>query len=80
MADRQLVPVTARPERPGRGAGSVRFQVDERPRCKSLGDYLGDDVPCDQHEGHRGKHLWQKPMSFEEFEWTNQSRAVRRAK
>ena len=54
----------------------AHIEVDDRPRCPAEGDYLGDPVPCDREEGHPGKHLWQMPMSFEEFEWTNRRRYV----
>jgi hypothetical protein len=58
---------------------SARIELDERPRCASLGDYLGADVPCDLHAGHKGSHTWAKPLTgAEEFEWTNRRRAVRR--
>lgn len=55
----------------------MRVEVDDRPRCTSEGDFLGDPVPCDLHAGHTGKHLWQRPMSFEEYEWTNKRRYVK---
>lgn len=45
--------------------------VDDRPRCTSEGDYFGQPVPCDLHDGHKGKHQWSKPMTFEEYEWTD---------
>lgn len=56
---------------------TARIVVDTRPRCKSHGDYLGDPVPCDLHKGHDGKHLWQMPMSFEEFVWTDKHKYVK---
>lgn len=58
-----------------------RFRVvlDERPRCRSVGDHYGDGsvVPCDLHDGHSGKHVWTKPMTFEEFEWTDARSQIR---
>ena len=57
----------------------VRIEVDERPRCEAVGDYLGDDVPCDRHAGHRGRHEWTQPgPPFETFGWTSARRTVRR--
>lgn len=32
------------------------IQIDNRPRCESEGDYLGQPVPCDDHQGHAGRH------------------------
>lgn len=55
----------------------MKITLDKRPRCKSRGDFLGDAVPCDLHRGHEGKHLWQRPMSFEEYEWTDEKPSVR---
>ena len=78
-AGRSSTPGLGRTERVLRAAGLVRVEVDERPRCESLGDYLGEDVPCDLHAGHKGNHTWAKPLTgAEEFEWTNRRRAVRR--
>lgn len=55
------------------------ISLDDRPRCDSLGDYLGDDVPCDKHAGHAGRHEWSLPLTGREtFEWTDACRSVRR--
>lgn len=56
----------------------MRLVIDTRPVCESEGDYLGDPVPCDHHDGHRGRHRWTKPMTFEEYEWTTKQPKVRR--
>lgn len=57
----------------------MTIQIDKRPRCKSEGEYLCGLVPCDLHEGHSGRHLWQKPMSFEEYTWTDARKKIKRA-
>jgi hypothetical protein len=54
-----------------------RIETDDRPRCPAVGTYGDGEVPCDLHKDHDGKHLWQKPMSFEEFQWTDSRRVVR---
>ena len=51
--------------------------IDNRPRCKSRGDYLGLVIPCDLERGHTGRHRWVRPESFQEYEWTNRNRRVK---